>query len=55
MMLGKVPCFFGLALVAFDHKFTAFPFRAIESGANFLSEAFVFSVAASIIIAESWR
>ncbi|OBZ88060.1 OPA3-like protein [Choanephora cucurbitarum] len=29
--------------------------RAIESGANFLSEAFVFSVAASIIIAESWR
>lgn len=29
--------------------------RAIESGANFLSEAFVFSVAASVIIAESWR
>ncbi|KAI8371921.1 optic atrophy 3 protein-domain-containing protein, partial [Blakeslea trispora] len=29
--------------------------RAIESGASFLSEAFVFSVAASIIIAESWR
>ncbi|CAO3597210.1 unnamed protein product [Absidia cylindrospora] len=29
--------------------------RAIESGANFISEAFVFSVAASIIIAENWR
>ncbi|KAI9484116.1 MAG: optic atrophy 3 protein-domain-containing protein [Benjaminiella poitrasii] len=29
--------------------------RAIESGANFLSEAFVFAVAASVIIAESWR
>ncbi|RCH95109.1 hypothetical protein CU098_008747 [Rhizopus stolonifer] len=29
--------------------------RAIESGANFLSEGFVFSVAATIIIAESWR
>ncbi|KAL0083553.1 optic atrophy 3 protein-domain-containing protein [Phycomyces blakesleeanus] len=29
--------------------------RAIESGANFLSESFVFSVAATIIIAESWR
>ncbi|KAI9365163.1 optic atrophy 3 protein-domain-containing protein [Pilaira anomala] len=29
--------------------------RAIESGANFLSEAFVFSVAVSVILAESWR
>ncbi|KAG2202129.1 hypothetical protein INT47_008101 [Mucor saturninus] len=29
--------------------------RAIESGANFLSEAFVFSVAASVILAENWR
>ncbi|KAI8084620.1 optic atrophy 3 protein-domain-containing protein [Halteromyces radiatus] len=29
--------------------------RAIESGANFISEAFVFGVAASIIIAENWR
>ncbi|EIE91036.1 hypothetical protein RO3G_15747 [Rhizopus delemar RA 99-880] len=29
--------------------------RAIEAGANFLSEAFIFSVAASIIIAETWR
>ncbi|CEG68699.1 hypothetical protein G6F70_002032 [Rhizopus microsporus] len=29
--------------------------RAIESGANFLSEAFIFSVAASVIVAESWR
>ncbi|ORX53234.1 OPA3-domain-containing protein [Hesseltinella vesiculosa] len=29
--------------------------RAIESGANFISEAFVFSVAAGIILAESWR
>lgn len=30
-------------------------YRAIESGANFLSEAFVFAVAASVILAESWR
>jgi hypothetical protein len=30
-------------------------YRAIEAGANFLSEAFIFSVAASIIIAETWR
>jgi hypothetical protein len=30
-------------------------FRAIESGANFMSEAFVFGVGASIIIAENWR
>ncbi|KAG0165591.1 hypothetical protein DFQ28_008553 [Apophysomyces sp. BC1034] len=29
--------------------------RAIESGANFMSESFVFGVAASIIVAESWR
>ncbi|CAO3606911.1 unnamed protein product [Cunninghamella blakesleeana] len=29
--------------------------KAIESGANFLSESFVFGVAASIIIAENWR
>ncbi|KAI8071959.1 hypothetical protein BDF21DRAFT_344246 [Thamnidium elegans] len=29
--------------------------RAIESGANFLSEAFVFSVAVSVILAENWR
>ncbi|GAN07585.1 OPA3-domain-containing protein [Mucor ambiguus] len=29
--------------------------RAVESGANFLSEAFVFAVAASVIFAESWR
>ncbi|KAI8333705.1 optic atrophy 3 protein-domain-containing protein [Chlamydoabsidia padenii] len=29
--------------------------RAIESGANFMSEAFVFGVGASIIIAENWR
>ncbi|KAF7727486.1 hypothetical protein EC973_007464 [Apophysomyces ossiformis] len=29
--------------------------QTIESGANFLSEAFVFGVAASIIVAESWR
>ncbi|KAI8069150.1 optic atrophy 3 protein-domain-containing protein [Gongronella butleri] len=29
--------------------------RAIEAGANFISEAFVFSVAASIILAENWR
>ncbi|CAO3597182.1 unnamed protein product [Absidia cylindrospora] len=29
--------------------------RAVESGANFLSESFVFGVAASIIIAENWR
>ncbi|KAI8984098.1 optic atrophy 3 protein-domain-containing protein [Mycotypha africana] len=29
--------------------------KAIESGANFLSEAFVFTVAASVILAESWR
>ncbi|KAI9490034.1 optic atrophy 3 protein-domain-containing protein [Zychaea mexicana] len=29
--------------------------RAVDAGANFLSESFVFGVAASIIIAESWR
>ncbi|KAI8994779.1 hypothetical protein BDB01DRAFT_715468 [Pilobolus umbonatus] len=29
--------------------------RAVDSGANFLSEAVVFSVAASIIMAEGWR
>ncbi|KAI9245898.1 hypothetical protein BDA99DRAFT_527746 [Phascolomyces articulosus] len=29
--------------------------RAVEAGANFLSESFIFGVAASIIIAESWR
>lgn len=29
--------------------------RAVEAGANFLSEAFIFSVAAAVIIAESWR
>lgn len=29
--------------------------RAIEAGANFLSEAFVFSVAASLVLAENWR
>ncbi|KAL1932960.1 hypothetical protein VTP01DRAFT_8638 [Rhizomucor pusillus] len=29
--------------------------RAVEAGANFLSESFVFGVAAAIIIAESWR
>ncbi|KAI8142545.1 optic atrophy 3 protein-domain-containing protein [Fennellomyces sp. T-0311] len=29
--------------------------RAVEAGANFLSEAFIFGVAASIIVAESWR
>ncbi|ORZ01007.1 optic atrophy 3 protein-domain-containing protein [Syncephalastrum racemosum] len=29
--------------------------RAVEAGANFLSESFVFGVAASIIIAEQWR
>ncbi|KAG2218571.1 hypothetical protein INT45_014160 [Circinella minor] len=29
--------------------------RAVEAGANFMSEAFIFSVAASIIIAETWR
>ncbi|KAI8394339.1 optic atrophy 3 protein-domain-containing protein [Radiomyces spectabilis] len=29
--------------------------KAIESGANFLSESFVFGVAASVILAESWR
>lgn len=28
---------------------------AVEAGANFLSESFVFGVAAAIIIAESWR
>jgi Optic atrophy 3 protein (OPA3) len=29
--------------------------RAIEAGANFLSESFIFGVAASIILAENWR
>ncbi|KAI7877126.1 hypothetical protein K492DRAFT_209939 [Lichtheimia hyalospora FSU 10163] len=29
--------------------------KAVEAGANFLSESFIFGVAASIIIAESWR
>ncbi|OAP63736.1 hypothetical protein AYL99_02963 [Fonsecaea erecta] len=29
--------------------------KAIESGANFISEAFLFSVAASLILLESWR
>lgn len=29
--------------------------RAVEAGANFLSESFVFGVAAAIIIAEQWR
>ncbi|KAI7863521.1 hypothetical protein BDF14DRAFT_1733806 [Spinellus fusiger] len=29
--------------------------KAVESGANFLGESFVFSVAATVIIAESWR
>ncbi|KAI9310481.1 optic atrophy 3 protein-domain-containing protein [Dichotomocladium elegans] len=29
--------------------------RAVEAGANFLSESFIFTVAASIILAESWR
>ncbi|GAB5591508.1 hypothetical protein Unana1_06408 [Umbelopsis nana] len=29
--------------------------KAIEAGANFLSESFIFGVAASIILAENWR
>ncbi|KAF9441563.1 OPA3-domain-containing protein [Macrolepiota fuliginosa MF-IS2] len=29
--------------------------RAIENGANFIAEGFLFTVAASIIIAETWR
>ena len=31
------------------------PRRAIENGANALAEGFLFSVAASLIIAEAWR
>ncbi|KAM3586297.1 hypothetical protein VKS41_002821 [Umbelopsis sp. WA50703] len=29
--------------------------KAIEAGANFLSESFIFGVAATIILAENWR
>lgn len=29
--------------------------RAIENGANFLAEGFLFTVAVSLIIGESWR
>jgi optic atrophy 3 protein len=29
--------------------------RAIENGANFLAEGFLFSVAAALIISETWR
>jgi optic atrophy 3 protein len=29
--------------------------RAIESGANFLAEGFLFSVAAALIVSETWR
>jgi optic atrophy 3 protein len=29
--------------------------RAIENGANFLAEGFLFSVAAALIIGETWR
>jgi hypothetical protein len=32
-----------------------FPLRAVENGANFLAEGFLFTVAASIIIGEQWR
>jgi hypothetical protein len=37
-----------LLLIALHH-------RAIENGANALAEGFLFSVAASLIIAETWR
>jgi optic atrophy 3 protein len=30
-------------------------FRAIDNGANFLAEGFLFSVAAALIISETWR
>src|ERR1700744_6363434 len=34
----------------------AYPyFRAIESGANTIAEGFLFSVAAAIVMGESWR
>ena len=29
--------------------------RAIENGANFLAEGFLFTVAAALIVGESWR
>jgi hypothetical protein len=29
--------------------------RAIENGANFLAEGFLFTVAAALILGESWR
>lgn len=32
-----------------------FIYRAIQNGANFLAEGFLFSVAASLIFAETWR
>ena len=35
--------------------FTYMRCRAIDNGANFLAEGFLFSVAAGLIIAEAWR
>ncbi len=29
--------------------------RAIENGANFLAEGFLFAVAAALVVGESWR
>lgn len=32
-----------------------YAYRAIENGANFLAEGFLFTVAAGLIIGETWR
>lgn len=42
-------------IVCYYHIQTLLPCRAIENGANALAEGFLFSVAAALIIGETWR